>query len=160
VTDAAAGRSPGRSFHQRALSIAAVVLLATAAIPLVLKLVPHRSGPTGPPVVSAAGLLQRSGVRIVRVTVSGDGGLVDLRYQVADSDKAAALHDPANPPLVVDERTGGVVSRLFMGHTHSQPPKVGLTYYLIFENPGDLVRAGKMVSVQLGDARVAHVRVQ
>jgi hypothetical protein len=160
MTDAAAEPSLGRSFVTRALSIAVVVVVAAAAIAFAFKVLHHHGGSTSPPIVSAAGLLQRSGVRIVRVTVSGDGGLVDLRYQVADSDKAAALHDPSTPPLVIDERTGGVVSRLFMGHTHSQPPKVGLTYYLIFENPGDLVRAGTKVSVQLGDARVEHVRVQ
>src|SRR5690242_21602640 len=32
------------------------------------------------PLVSASGLVERSGVKITQVAVSGDGGLVDLRF--------------------------------------------------------------------------------
>ena len=56
----------------------------------------------------------RSGVQIVRVAVTGSGGLVDLRYQVLDPDAAASLHDAATPPQLVDERTGVLVDALFM----------------------------------------------
>lgn len=113
-----------------------------------------------PPVVTKAGLAQRSGVRVTHVSLTGDGGLVDLRYQVLDADKAAAIHDPANPPEVVDEETGVVVDRPFMGHAHGGKFKLGHTYYLIFENPGNLVRRGSRVTVVLGDARIPHVPVK
>jgi hypothetical protein len=112
------------------------------------------------PLVSAAGLADRSGVRLVRVAVSGDGGLIDLRYQVIDPDRANAVHDAKTPPTLVDERTGLVVNQLLMGHMHHGVLKAGQTYYLIFENPGNLVQRGSRVAVQLGDARVAHIRVQ
>ena len=112
------------------------------------------------PLVSAAGLAERSGVRLVRVAVSGNGGLIDLRYQVIDPDRANAVHDRETPPSLVDERTGLVVNQLLMGHMHHGVMKAGQTYYLIFENPGNLVQSGARVGVQLGDARVAHIRVQ
>ena len=119
-----------------------------------------RSGVHATPLVTPAGLVARSGVRVVRVTLSGSGGLVDLRYQVVDADRAQAVHEPQTPPLMIDEATGAVISDLFMGHIHNGPQKVGITYYLIYNNPGTIVHKGSLVTVQLGDARLPHVRVQ
>jgi hypothetical protein len=112
------------------------------------------------PVVSAAGLVDSSGVKIVYVAITGGGGLIDVRFQVVDPDKAAALHDQATPPALIDESSGVVVNSLLMGHSHSGPYKTGVTYYLVFENPGNLVQRGGRVSVLLGDAQVQHVPVQ
>jgi hypothetical protein len=112
------------------------------------------------PVVPAAGLTERSGVQIVQVAVTGGGGLIDLRYQVVDPDKANALHDEATPPVIIDESTGLVVDQLLMGHSHTGSYQAGSTYYLVFENPGNLVQSGAKVSVLLGNAEVDHVAVQ
>jgi hypothetical protein len=111
-----------------------------------------------PPIVSAARLAQTKGVRIVHVAVSGAGGLGDLRFLVLDADWAAGVHAAA--PVMVDERTGAVVDQLLMGHSHKGALRAGQTYYLIFENPGNLVRRGGRVTVALGGARVRHVRVE
>jgi hypothetical protein len=111
------------------------------------------------PIVSADGLVQRSGVKITQVAVTGDGGLVDLRFEVVDPGRASAVHDPATPPAVVDEASGLVVHELFMNHSHTGPYKAGVTYYLVFNNPGNWVHHGSMVSVMLGNAQVEHVRV-
>jgi hypothetical protein len=112
------------------------------------------------PVVSTAGLAARSGVRVVRVALTGGDGLVDLRYQVVDAEKAVSLHAAATPPLLIDERTGAVVKDVLMGHRETGTPKAGLTYYIIFLNSGAVLAKGSRVTVQLGDARLAHVRVQ
>jgi hypothetical protein len=112
------------------------------------------------PVVSAAALADRSGVKITHVAVTGGGGLVDLRFRVIDPDKANALHDPATPPGVVDERTGLVVHELLMSHSHTGAFQPGVTYYYVFNNPGDLVRRGARVVVLLGNAQVEHVVVR
>jgi hypothetical protein len=111
-------------------------------------------------VVSNADLENTSGVRIVFVAVSGGGGLVDLRFQVVNPDKAAYVHDDTYPPAVIDQSTGLVVDELLMGHFHASQYNPGQTYYLIFENPGSLVRRGNKVSVLLGDAEVDDVIVQ
>jgi len=112
------------------------------------------------PVVNTAGLVERSGVKITQVAVTGGGGLVDLRYQVVDQERANALHDPATPPAVVDERSGLVVHELLMSHSHAGPFKAGVTYYLVFNNPGNWVRHGSKVAVLLGNAQVEHVVVR
>jgi hypothetical protein len=143
------------------LAAGALAAAAAVAIPVgIYELTRSGAGSSATvPLVSAAGLAERSGVRVVRVAMSGDGGLVDLRFQVVDADKAVAVHAPSTPPLLIDEKTGAVVSELLMGHTHTGQPKLGLTYYLIFVNPGVILRPGSRVTVQLGDARLAHVPV-
>jgi hypothetical protein len=112
------------------------------------------------PPVSASGLVESSGVKITQVAVTGDGGLVDLRFTVVDANKAAALHDPTHPPAVVDQRTGLVVKDLLMSHAHTAPFKAGVTYYLVFNNPGNWVHRGDKVAVLLGNARVENVTVR
>ena len=112
------------------------------------------------PVVSAAGLAARSGVKITQVAVTGAGGLVDLRYQVVDPDAANALHDPSTPPAVVDERSGLVVHELLMSHSHTGTFKAGVTYYLVFNNPGNWIHRGSKVVVLLGNAQVEDVVVR
>lgn len=109
--------------------------------------------------VSATGLTQRVGVRVTSVAVTGGGGLVDLRFRVFDPDKAAAIHDPATPPAIVDEASGLLISQLFMGHAHSGPFAPAVTYYLIFENTANWVHHGSKVTVLLGDAQLEHVIV-
>jgi hypothetical protein len=113
-----------------------------------------------PETVTAAQMLDTVGARVVRVTTSGAGGLLDMRYQVVDADKAAALHDAKYPPALVDEHSGQVIGRLLMGHAHSGTFHAGVTYYAAFENPGGLVKRGDPVSVVLGPVRLQHVRVQ
>jgi hypothetical protein len=158
--------APGRRTRARALGAvtgAALMLGGIAAYEI-----PRHAGAAGaparvarnPPVLSATAFERKSGVRIVRVAVSGAGGLVDLRYQVLDPDRAAAIHDRATPPELVDERTGVVVDSLLMGHSHEGRFKPAQTYYLIFDNPGSLVRRGSRVTVRLGAARVADVPVR
>ena len=123
---------------------------ATAVVPLALQR----------PIVTDEGLVEKSGVRIVYVAVTGGGGLIDLRYQVVDPDKANAVHDEKNPPTLVDEATGLVVNQLLMGHSHTGTFNAGQTYYMIFENPGNIVQSGNTVSVLLGNAEVDHVTVK
>jgi hypothetical protein len=148
-----------------AASGAAVVVAAVAGYALVSHLaggeasaVAGRQQAAVPPIVSTVGLERAKGIRIVHVAVSGAGGLLDLRYQVVDADKAAAVH--ASLPEMVDERSGAVVDQLLMGHQHKGTLRAGQTYYLIFENPGNLVQRGGRVTVALAGARVRHVRVE
>ena len=92
------------------------------------------------------------------VAVTGGGGLIDLRYQVLDPDKAVAIHE--SPPEMVDERSDALVDNLLMGHQHRGVLHAGQTYYLIFLNPGNLVARGDRITVALGGFRLPHVLVQ
>jgi hypothetical protein len=112
------------------------------------------------PVVDAATLADLEGIRVTQVAVTGDGGLLDLRIQIIDPEKAAALHDLTWPPALVDEQSNAVADELLMGHSHSDPFKAGQTYYFVFQNPGNLVQRGGTVSVLLGHAELAHIDVR
>ena len=112
------------------------------------------------PAVSDSGLVGVSGVHIVQVALTGGGGLIDLRFQVIDPNKADAINADATPPAIVDEETGLVVSSPLMGHQGTHSYKTGLTYYIVFENPGNLVQRDGKVSVLLGNAQVEHVVVR
>jgi hypothetical protein len=111
-------------------------------------------------VVTADQLVNTVGVEIVHVAVTGGGGLIDLRFRVVDPDLAGAVHDEATPPAILDQSTGLVVNSLLMGHAHTSEYQAGLTYYLIFENPGNLIQRGSVVSVLLGNAQVNDVVVK
>jgi hypothetical protein len=158
-------RPPGRA---RIAGFLAGVLIAAGIGVLALWLPQLSSGQTSAeppaqwqrPAVSASGLAERSGVRLVRVAVTGGGGLLDLRYQVVDPSKAVAVHEAQTPPAIIDERTGLVLNRLLMGHAHHGQLKQAVSYYLIFENTGSWVRRGSEVTVLLGDAQVEHVVVK
>jgi hypothetical protein len=152
----------------RTAGLLAGVLIA-AGIGVLALWLPQRSsaGPSAAPpplwqrpAVSTSGLAERSGVRLVRVAVTGDGGLLDLRYQMVDPGKAAAVHEARTPPAIIDERTGLVLNRLLMGHAHHGQLKPAVSYYLIFENTGNWVHRGSVVTVLLGDAQVEHVVVK
>lgn len=112
------------------------------------------------PAVGADELAQRSGVRITQVAVTGNGGLVDLRFQVVDPQAANSLHDPALPPGLIDEQTGLVVHDLLMNHAHTGLYHQGETYYLVFENPDNWIRPGSEVTVLLGAVEARHITVQ
>ena len=143
-----------------------VGVVAAVVVPayLVLRSPPATVGesakPAEPVVLSAPEFEARTGVRVAMVAVTGGGGLVDLRYQVLDPDKAVAVHEPQNPPGVIDETSGVPVWQLVMAHAHKGPVKAGVTYYLVFYNPSDVVRRGSRVTVQLGGARLEHVLVR
>jgi hypothetical protein len=136
-----------------ALVLAAVILASVAAALLM------------PPAVSegeraaAQGAFEAAtGVRVVRVALTGGGGLVELRYQVLDASQAAGIHD--RPPTLVDERTDEVIDTYFMGHVHGSTPKTGLSYPLLFVNEGGLIVRGATVTVAIGGGLLERVVVQ
>lgn len=141
--------------------VAAIVVPAYVVLRSSPASVDEAAAPTTPPVVlPAPAFTARTGVEVVQVAVTGGGGLVDVRYRVVDPDKANAVHERQNPPGLIDEATGVPVWQLVMGHAHKGQVKPGVTYYLVFYNPSDVVRRGEKVTVQLGGARLEHVVVR
>lgn len=112
------------------------------------------------PAVRSDELAARSGVTITQLAVTGNGGLIDLRYQVVDANAATALHEESLPPALIDDQTGLVVHDLVMNHAHTGQFHQGETYYLVFENPDNWIRRGATVTVLLGPVEVRNVTVQ
>jgi len=118
------------------------------------------------------------GIRVLRVVLTGGGGLVDLRYQVTDADKAAAalggsahthgrvrLEDIKSSVQLVDEASGIALLEAqihFMGRVQTQrlAPKEGLTRFILFSNTEGLIERGSNVSLAIADLNVEHLVVQ
>jgi hypothetical protein len=147
----------------RAAGAAAAAAAAAAGLLLAITSGGGAHGAGGHPLpvaVSPAGMAERSGVRDIHVHLAGGGGLLDVRYEVVDPSKAALLHDRETPPAVIYEPTDTPIEGLLMGHLPHGSSKPGVSSFMIFVNPGNIVHRGDEVAVVLGPARLAHVRVE
>ncbi len=134
-----------------------LALLAGALAWIAVGLAP-RSGP--PPVPTNPAVEERWGIRVAHVGVTGDGGLVELRFIVLDSDKALALMtEEANLPVLRSERSGAVVrsAALMTSHRAVAP---GRSSFLLYRNTGGALKPGALVTIAFGDLELEHVPVE
>ncbi len=102
---------------------------------------------------------EETGVKVTLVAVTASGGMIDLRFQVADPDKAIIVHDDERPPTIIDERTGKVITRPW--HEHGDTDfHSAIIYYVLLMNPDGIIEPGSIVTIQIGDMTLEHVRVQ
>jgi hypothetical protein len=106
-----------------------------------------------------AAMEDRLGVRFSRVVVVGDGGLVTLTYVVLDPEKASRFQsDVSHPPQLKSERRSGTAWRVaLMKQGHAL--RAGQTYYLVYQNPSDLIRPGEKIEIDYGRQQLRHVPV-
>lgn len=109
---------------------------------------------------SEAAFEEATGIQLVRITISGGGGILDLRYRVLDPDKAVIVHDKNKPPTIISESTGRSASQPWMPHHGGGEPKFAVTYYELIYNPEGVIKRGDRVTLVIGDAHLAHVIVQ
>lgn len=100
-----------------------------------------------------------TGIRVVRVALSAGGGIVDLRYQVLDPDKALAIHDDEAPPRLIDEKTAEVVAIPFHDHA-TRELHTAVTYREMFMNGGGALDRGDRVTIEVGEAVIQHIEVE
>jgi hypothetical protein len=94
-------------------------------------------------------IADRLGIRITKVVVTADGGLVDLRYQVIDPDKAVFLFDNLDVVPKVIAENGEVIHLESLPHRHDVYP--GLAYFILYRNSKNSVQPGSQVTVVVGD---------
>jgi hypothetical protein len=142
----------------RAAAIAAAALL----VALAAWMLAARPGGTTAAERAAerAVFVEKTGVRPVHIALTGGGGLVDLRYQVVDAEKATAAHDPKRPPALIDEASGKPVDQEWMGHAHSSDFRAGTSYFELLINPRGRLEQGSEVTLVFGEARLEHLRVE
>ena len=154
----ATGSAVSGSPQARIAAVAAVTLLAGLAAWMLAT----RPATTTPAERAAerALFVERTGVRPVHVALTGGGGLIDLRYQVVDAEKATAAHDPKRPPSLIDEASGKPVDQTWMGHSHARAFHAGTSYFELLINPRGRLEHGSEVTLVFGDARLEHLRVE
>lgn len=102
-----------------------------------------------------------TGLDVLWVAESGDGGILDLRYRVVDEKQASAHEHHQSVPAIIDLESGRALTTQWMGHAHPvdsfQPDR---NYWMLFLNPAELVKRGDLVAVRLGRARLTGLRVR
>lgn len=104
------------------------------------------------------------GIEILGVHTSAAGRLLDFRYRVVDASKAELMFNRAARPRLVDDSTGMtliVPNPPKVGALRSKGrPQVGHSYFMLFGNPGQLVKPGGLVTLVVGDLRAEHLVVE
>lgn len=104
------------------------------------------------------------GIDIEGVKVVSSGYMLAFRYRVLDGEKARPLSDKKTRPYLIDEETGtrlAVPAMEKVGELRqSVTPVAGTSYFMIFGNPGKLVKPGSRVGVVIGNFQVDGLVVQ
>jgi hypothetical protein len=98
------------------------------------------------------------GVEIIGVKPVTSGYMLAFRYRVLDPEKAKSLNDRQTKAYIIDEASGirlAVPAMENVGELRSgTSPEAGRNYFMIFGNPGKLVKSGSRVSVVVGNLSV------
>lgn len=153
------------------IALLAGLLASSTAIPLSL----GQTGQVSPPVTPnspVSGLNESArafyksvwGIEILGVRSVSAGTWLRFSYRVLDAKRATVLNEKRWKPRLIDERTGAVLTVPTMDMVGvlrpTAAPQTGRAYYMIFENPGRLVRPGNRVSILVGNFRAEGLVVE
>jgi hypothetical protein len=150
--------------RRRLLSvIAAVVVVVAVSVAVVLVVrgdAPTNAAIAGSHAITTEELEEQYGVRLGIVGLIAAGGLVEMKFQVLDADKATALFGPVEemPKLAIEDSTRVLSSAKGMKH-HMQLLD-GASYFLLYTNVANAVSDGTQVAFVINGVRVPHLRVQ
>jgi hypothetical protein len=128
----------------------------------------HRTlAPSGATMPTNPRIEQEWGIRFTVVQLLADNGLVEVRYQVLDNNKANRLHADssslANLPTIYLEGTDKVVksnSLLFHIHHEWEQGSEGRAYSIVYGNPNGALYPRAFVTVAMPDGlKLQHVPV-
>jgi hypothetical protein len=141
------------------LNLALVVVLVALATILVVRYAPQPGGARPAHVPRSPELEALTGVRVTRIAVVGDGGLVTVFYLVLDPEKATRFQaDRDHPPTLRSESRDASTHRTSIMRT-GHVMRAGQTYYLVYENTGGALRSGESATLSYGGASLHHVPV-
>ncbi|MDW7773934.1 MAG: hypothetical protein SCH71_13685 [Desulfobulbaceae bacterium] len=112
-------------------------------------------------------LADQWGIQVESLRSSANGHLLDFRYRVKDPDKATYLVDRRNKPYLIDQASGKVLAvpntakvGPMRQTVRSGKPKEDRVYFVLFGNPGGMVKPGSQVTVVIGDFKAEDIVVQ
>lgn len=155
--------------RQRARSFARTTLMALALLAMVIGILVARgwrpwsdgeSASSGATMPTSAEIEATYGVRFTGVDVTAGGGMIQIRYQVIDSDKTASIHDDDGAPYIVDSEGNTYADPGMAGHSHVGGVKTsGSSDYVLLANARGGVHAGSVVTIRIGDLELRNVHV-
>ena len=108
----------------------------------------------------SAAIEAKYGIRFTSVDVTAGGGMIQLQYEVLDSDKTLAIHDAAAAPFVVDGNGRKYADPGMVGHSHVGKTKSpGMTDYILLSDAEGGVIPGSIVTIKVGDLELHNVPV-
>lgn len=94
------------------------------------------------------------GVDVVGVHRISSGQMLRFSYRILDPVKAKTLQEKKVKPYLTDEASGTRLAVPAMENIgelrQTATPEAGRTYFMIFGNPGGLVKSGSRVSIVVG----------
>lgn len=114
--------------------------------------------------MNAAYYKRKWGVDVVGIRLVSSGAMLRFSYRVIDAEKAKPLNDKRWNPYLVDEATGaklGVPEMDKVGKLRQTgATEEGRIYWMVFGNPGQLVKHGNLVDVVIGNFRADGIVVE
>lgn len=115
----------------------------------------HSAASTSPRASAAvprsAAIEDQYGVRVLGAYLTAAGGMVEIQYQVLDADKAAALGNEDESPVIEAHGTLFDTPGL-AGHGHAhQAVEAGRNGFVLLANTEGGLHAGDTVGVRIGD---------
>ena len=136
----------------------------SAALLLALLVVMTGCAGQGKSVDQARLMEEKWGIEITRLHLTANGYMVDLRYRVLDAAKAKELFVRKNKPMLIDQKSGKVLTVPNMGKIgplrNSNVPKQGKIYWMFFNNMSGLIHSGSTVTVVIGAFRAEDLVVR
>lgn len=110
-------------------------------------------------------LEEKWGVEITGIRLSAADYMLDFRYRVVDPNKAAPLLSRRAKPYLIDEASGAKLivpapPKVGSLRQKSSQPRADKIYFVIFSNPGRLVKRGNKVTVVIGDFKAENLVVE
>jgi hypothetical protein len=109
-------------------------------------------------IATAADVEEQFGIRVARLTMTAEGGLIDLRFHVVDASKAVQLLKEQYVPVLIAEDSRVEVKS-------PAPPDqdtllAGHTYYILYPNVHGQIQRGTQMTMVIGNLRLEHLVVQ
>jgi hypothetical protein len=106
----------------------------------------------------------RYGVDHLKVRSVSSGASLEFRYRVLDAGRAHILSDKRATPAMIDWKTGAKLAVPTMEQIGALRQAIdqepGREYWMVFSNPGKLVKPGDRVDVVVGSLRLEGLIVE
>jgi hypothetical protein len=108
---------------------------------------------------------EKLGIKPLGVLLTAAGTMLQFRYIVTGTEKSHPVFDRRNKTYLVDQASGagfGMPSDTNLGslRSSSRNPAAGKEYFILFVNPGRVVKRGSKVSIVIGEHKIENLTVE
>ena len=104
-------------------------------------------------------------IEVLSLRLTAGNYMLDFRYRAVDPERASILFDRQTKPYLIHENTGAkflipAPAKVGPLRQTTNKPVAGKSYFMMFANPGQYVKAGDKVTVVVGEFRIEHLTVE